>query len=326
MRYRFIALTVGALVCAVAAPAHKSSAQDYPTKPIRMVTAFAGGGDVIIRMLAEKMSAALKQQVIVEPIPAASGSQAAGIVARAAPDGYTLLAGNSTTHIVKPLTLKGISYDPVKDFSPITMLYEPTLVIAVKADLGITDVAALVERSKKTRTLLGATGAGGNSHLMMLALNKATGSALQVVPYKDDSSLMLGLLSGDIDSTIVIGSAASRVLQDPENAKKIRVIGTFSSGPRPGFDNVRTVAEQVPGFTALPIFAAIWGPAGLPPDMVKRLNAVINEAMQDQVIRDRLTTLGSVLNVGTPEQLGNTVSTELPKVGALLKQAGIEPE
>lgn len=161
---------------------------------------------------------------------------------------------------------------------------------------------------------------------MMLALNKATGSAFQLVPYKDDASLMLGLLTGDIDSTIVIGSAASRVLQDPENAKKIRVIGTFSSGARPGFDNVQTVSSQVPGFKELPIFAAIWGPANLPPDMVKRLNAVIHEAFQDQTIRDRLTTLGSVPNLGTPEHLGNVVSTELPKVGALLKQAGIEPE
>lgn len=326
MKYRFVAFTICSLVLGVSAATGTASGQDYPTKPIRLVTAFAGGGDLIVRMIADKMSGALKQPVVVEPIPAASGAQAAGIVARAAPDGYTLLAGSSTTHIVKPLTLKSISYDPVKDFSPVTILYEPTLVLAVKADLGISDVPGLIERSKKTRTLLGATGAGGNSHISMLALNKAGGGALQLVPYKDDGSLVLGLLSGDIDATIVTGSAISRILHDPGNAEKIRVIGLLSDGPRPGFDNVKTVAEQVPGFKELGIFAAIWGPAGLPRDIVARLNAVIRESLQDPTIRDRMLSMGSMVNPGTPEQLGNLVSSELSKVGSLLKQAGIEPE
>lgn len=325
MKHRFIAWTLCSLI-GLSAAVNAASAQDYPTKPIRMVTAYSGGGEAVIRMVAEKLSAILKQPVIVEPIPAAAGVQAAGVVARAAPDGYTLLAANSTTHIIKPLTLKSISYDPVKDFSPITILNEPTLALAVRADLGITDVTGLIERSKKTRTILGAAGFGGTSHVSMLALNKATGAKLEFVPFKDDGSLSLGLLSGDIDAAIGIGTTLSQLLQREDNAKKIRIIGVFNRTERPGFDNVKTVAEQVPGFKELVVFSAFWGPAGLPSNIVARLNAAISEAARDPIVSDRMRAMGSIVNPGTPEQLGNAVSSELANVGALLKEAGIQPE
>ena len=309
------------------ASATLASAQEYPSKPIRMVVGFAGGGgEAIVRMLAERMSTALKQPIVVEPIPAGSGVQAAGIVARAAPDGYTLLAGNSTSHIIKPLTLKAISYDPIKDFTPIAFLSEPTLVLAVRADLDINDVPAFVERSKKSRTLVGVPGVGSTGHVYMLALNKATGSAFAAVPYKDDSSLMLGLLGGNVDAAIAVGATINRVLQGTENADKIRVVGLFNSGPRPGFEGVRTVAEQIPGFKGLTAFSAFWGPAGLPPNIALRLNGVIGEALQDPTIRDRMLALGAVAISGPPDKLGNTIKEEMPRFGALLKEAGIEPE
>lgn len=325
MKHRFIALALGSLV-GLSASMNMAAAQDYPTKPIRMVTAYTGGGEAVIRMVAEKLSTILKQPVIVEPIPAAAGVQAAGIVARAAPDGYTLLAGNSTTHIIKPLTLKSISYDPIKDFSPITILNEPTLALAVKADLGVTDVPGLIERSKKTRTILGAAGFGGTSHISMLALNKGTGSKLEFVPFKDDGSMALGLLSGDIDAAIGIGTTMSQLLQREDNAKKIRIIGVFNRTERPGFDNVKTVAEQVPGFKELVVFSAFFGPAGLPPQIVARLNAAITEAARDPVVSDRMRAMGSIANPGTPEQLSNAISSEMTQIGALLKEAGIQPE
>lgn len=326
MKRQFAAFTICSLVLAVPAFVSPASAQDYPTKPIRLVTAYTGGGEVIARLIADKLGGVLKQPVVVEPIPAASGVQAAGIVARAAPDGYTLLAGSSTTHVIKPLTLKSIPYDPVKDFSPITLTTDPTLVLAVRADLGIADAAGLVERSKKTRTLVGVTGAGGTAHVSMLALNKASGASLEHVPYKDDGRLVLGLLGGDVDAAITVGSTVASVLQDPANSKKIRVVGVFNSGPRPGFDNVKPVAEQVPGFKELEIFSAVWGPAGLPPAVVARLNKAINEVLQDPAVRERIVSMGNLANPGTPEQLGSLVSNALPRIGALLKQAGIEPE
>ena len=325
MKHRFVALTLWSFI-GLSSAMNTASAQDYPTRPIRMVTAYTGGGEAVIRMIAEKLSAILKQPVVVEPIPAAAGVQAAAVVARAAPDGYTLLAANSTTHIIKPLTLKSISYDPIKDFTPISTLNEPTLALAVRADLGITDVSGLIERSKKTRTILGASGFGGTSHVSMLALNKATGGKLEFVPFKDDGSMSLGLLSGDIDAAIGIGTTLSQLLQREDNAKKIRIIGVFNRTERPGFDNVKTVAEQVPGFKELVVFSAFWGPAGLPRDIVERLNAAIGEAARDQIVSDRMRAMGSIANPGTPDQLNSTISAELVKVGGLLKEAGIEPE
>ena len=326
MKHRLVASAICSIVVGFSAPMSTASGQGYPTKPIRMVTAFSGGSEIVIRMIADKMSGVLGQSVVVEPMSAASGVLAAGVVARAAPDGYTLLVGNSTTHVLKPVTLKAVSYDPVKDFSPITNLTVPTFVLGVRADLGIADVPSLLERSKKTRTLLGGNGVGATAHVSMLALNKTGGGSLQFVPYKDDGGSVLALLSGDIEAAITVGSAMTRVLQDEVNAKKIRVIGLFNNGPRPSFENVRTVAEQVPGFRELNSFTGVWGPAGMPPDIVARLNKVIGEVAQEAATRERVITMGSMAVTSTPEQLGNTVRDELPKVRALLKKAGIEPE
>lgn len=327
MKRLFTGLMLCFFALGFAASATPASAQDYPNKPIRLVVGFAGGGgEAIVRMLAEKVSATLKQPIIVEPISAASGVQAAGIVARAAPDGYTLLAGNSVSHIIKPLTLKSISYDPIRDFTPIAFLSVPTLVLAVRADLGISDVPSFLERSKKTRTLVGVPGVGSTGHVYMLALNKAAAGALEAVPYKDDSSLMLGLLGGNIESAIAVGSTINRVLEGTDNASKIRIVGLFNSGPRPGFEGVKTVTEQLQGFRELTAFSAFWGPAGLPQNIALRLNAAITEALQDPIIRDRMLALGAVAMSGPPDKLGNTIKEELPRFGALLKEAGIEPE
>ena len=303
-----------------------ASAEDYPTKPIRIITSYGGGGEAIARLLGEKIGSTLKQPVVVEPMPAAAGVQAARTVARAAPDGYTLLAGSSITHILKPLTLKAISYDPVRDFTPLTFLYESTTVMAVRADLGITDVPALLERSKNTRTLMGASGVGTMAHVYMVSLNKTTGGALELVPFKDEGSLALNLLGGNVDAAIISGGTISRTLQSADNAQKIRVIGVFSRGPRPGFESVKAVSEQVPGFQTVSVFAALWGPAGMPREIVMRLNAAIREALQDPVIRERMLAMGVIASPGSPEQLDATIRDGLPKVSALLKEAGIEPE
>lgn len=298
-------------------------AQEFPSRSIRIVSSVGGGSEIVVRMIAERMSVTLGQPIVVDPQSAAAGVMAANTVVRAPPDGYTLLMGTSNTHIYRPLTLKSILYDPVKDFTPISMLTQPTFVLVVNADLDIHDVPGFIAYARKTgKLLIGTPGVGGTAHTLLLALHSHANFPYTSVPYKDDMAPVMGILAGELQAAVTTGSAAGRQM----SSNRLRAIGVFHDARRPGFEEVKTISEQLPGFRNLSGFGGMFGPAGMPPAVIARLNAAVVEALRYPELREKILMFGSVPWPTTPEETAAVIRDELPRARALLKEANIEPE
>jgi tripartite-type tricarboxylate transporter receptor subunit TctC len=300
--------------------AHAQS--NYPVKPIRMVIALAPGGgvDTSGRMLGQRFTDAWGQAVVSENRPGAGGTIATEAVARAAPDGYTLLM-TSTGHAITPAMYK-LSFDPVKDFAPISLFVLSPSVLAVHPSVPVKTVKELIAftKARPRQILFSSSGNGSGQHLAMEMLNRMTGIELVHVPYKGTAPSITDIVGGRISVT-----AASSISTMPHvRTGRLRALAVCAAKRSTSVPELPTVAEAgVPGF-AVDQWYALFAPAGTPRDIVLKLQGEISKMVNDPSTREKLLAMGLDPVGSAPDEFAAYVKAETAKWGKLVREAGIK--
>jgi tripartite-type tricarboxylate transporter receptor subunit TctC len=314
-----------ALLAALAAFGAAAQAQWQPSRPVRIVVPFAPGGqpDVVARTLAEPLSKALGQPVVIENRPGAGGNIAAEAVARSAPDGHTLLMGTNGPLAVSPALARNVPYDVARDLAFVTLVGTAPNLIAVHPSLGATTLAQVVARARAQpgRLNFASVGKGSVSQLSMESLNAAAGIETVHVPYNGGAPAVAALLAGDVQLLSLNPTALIPHVQ----AGKIRVVAQTGAKRSPLVPDVPTVAESgFPGFEA-PVWMAIVVPAKTPPEAVKRLHAELARIIRAPELKARLWDRQWIDPVGsTPEEAAQVVAEETRKWARIGRALGLQ--
>ena len=301
-------------------------AQNYPAKPVTMVIPFAAGGptDVLGRVMAQRMSELLGQQVVVENVGGAGGMTGSKRVADAAPDGYNFVLGTVGTHAQSQTMYKKPLYSAVTDFTPVALIAEVPIVLIARKDLPVSNLEEFIAYAKANQAKMqyGSAGAGSATHLGCVLLNYLIGVDITHVPYRGTGPAMQDLQGGRIDYLCVIVSTAKPQI-DGGTVKPIAIMTKERSKSLP---NVPTGLEQgTPNLEAY-TWNAIFLPKGAPADVVKKLHDAVAEAMKTPAVRERLEGLGAVVvseDRATPEYLGQFLKSEIEKWAAPIKASGV---
>ena len=318
IRQVFAVALAAALVQAAAAQS------GYPSRTISMVVGFAPGGgtDTVARIVAPKLAASLGGPVVVENKAGAGGNVATEYVARAAPDGYTILLGNVGSLTVAPHLLAKLPYDPLRDLAPITMAVVFANVLVVDPALPIKDLADFVKYAKEKPGVIsyGSSGIGGAGHLAGELLAQMAGINIVHVPYKGGGPAMQGMLGGQIPAMFATPVSAGGQIR----AGKVRAIVTTGAVRARLLPDIPTVAESgYPGYEALNWYAYL-APAATPAPIVERLNRELVQALNAPDIREQLDRQGVEPQSGTPEALRKYMEREYATWGRVVKEAKIQ--
>jgi len=316
------------LVLAVLGCAHTAAAQSYPTRSMSIVVAFSAGGptDTIARIMAERMTRALVQTMVVDNVTGAGGSIGVGRVVRAAPDGYTLGIGHIGTHVINGAIYQ-LPYDLLKDLEPVALIATNPQIIVSKLAIPAKDLKELVAWAKANqgKASIGTGGAGTPGHVSSVYFQNLTGTKLEIVHYRGAAPAMLDLIGGHMD--IEFDQAASALPY--VRSGKVRPYAVTSKMRLPAAPEIPSVDEAgLPGFY-MAVWHGIWVPKNTPKAIVARLNAAIVEALADPVVRQRLAELGQEIpprEQQTPEALGAHHKAEIDKWWPVIKAAGIKAE
>jgi tripartite-type tricarboxylate transporter receptor subunit TctC len=301
-------------------------AQAYPAKPMTMVIPFAAGGptDVLGRVMAQRMSEILGQQVIVENVGGAGGMTGSKRVADAAPDGYTFVLGTVGTHAQSQTMYKKPLYQAATDFAPVALIAEVPIVLITRNDLPVNNLQEFIAYGKANQGKMqyGSAGAGSATHLGCVLLNYLIGVDITHVPYRGTGPAMQDLQGGRIDYLCEIVSTAKPQI----DGGTVKAIAIMTKERSPALPNVPTGLEQgVPNLEAY-TWNAIFLPKGTPADIVKKLNDATVEAMKTPGVRERLEALGAVIvpeDRATPEYLDLFVKREIDKWAGPIKASGV---
>ena len=301
-----------------------SHAQTYPSKPIRLIVPNAPGGgtDTIARLVAEKVSPALGQQIVAENRGGAGGGIAAELVARSPKDGYTLLLGSAATLITGPALIADRKYDPVKDFAPISLLGTTAYMLVTHPSLPATTVRDLIRLAKsgESRITFSSTGQGSPAHLGAELFQAMAQVKMLHVPYKGGAPAMMSLLQGE--TFVMVSNFLTALPQVRE--KRVRALGVTSLKRSPLAADIPTIDESgLRGFE-LEQFYSIVAPAGTPPEIVNRLNREIVQRLTTPEVRQRLANEGIELRTSTPVELGRLNAEQFFKWLKVIQQAGIQ--
>ncbi|MGZ8157042.1 MAG: Bug family tripartite tricarboxylate transporter substrate binding protein [Burkholderiales bacterium] len=298
-------------------------AQSYPTKPIRLIVPYPPGGptDFVGRLVAQKLSASLGQQVIVDNRPGAGTIIGSELIARAAPDGYSLLFGTGGGTFLAPLILPRVPYEPLKDFAPVAMLVQSPQVLVVHPSVAANTVGELVALAKAKPGALNfaSVGTGTSPHLGGELLQSLTGAKIVHVPYKGTAPAMTDLIAGQVH---LMFSSMPTVLAHVK-AGRLRLIGTGGTRRSAVIPDTPTIAETVPGFE-LVTWYGIFAPARTPSGIVQRLNGEIEKVLTEPDARERLGAQGLEPTVMTPEALKRYTEQDVSRWARLIKSAGIK--
>jgi tripartite-type tricarboxylate transporter receptor subunit TctC len=314
-----------ALACVLVAGSVQLSAQDYPTRPVRIIVPFpaGGGADVIGRTLAQKLTETLAQNVIVENRAGAAGNIGTEAVARAAPDGYTLLVpGPNFTANVH--LFRKIPFDPIKDFEPISLLTSAQYILVVHPSLPVRSVKELIAlaRAKPGQINYGSAGSGSANHLGMELIKMMAKIDLQHVPYKGGAPMQADLLGGQISL------AYDNILTIAPHIQSGRVRALAVSGARrtPLLPDLPTVAEAgLPGYDVA-VWVGFLAPAGTPANILNRLQDATIAGMQKPEVRERMATLGADVIASTRQEFAAFIKTDIEKAGRIIRQGNIRLE
>ena len=311
-----------ALPWVLLAAASPAAADWMPTRAVKLVVPFAPGGqpDVVARALAEPLSKALGQPVIVENRPGAGGNIAAEAVAKSPPDGHTLLMGTNGPLAVSPALYRNLPYDPQKDLAPVTLVGTSPNLIAVNPSLGVTTLRELVARAKAEPGKLNfsSVGKGSISQLSMELLNSVAGISTVHVPYNGGAPAVTALVAGDVQ---VLSLNPTALIPQVESGR-LRVVAQTSARRSPLVANIPTVAESgYPGFEAI-VWMAVMAPAATPRAIVDRLNAEIVRILQLPDVRERLSAEAFELPADTPDQFAAIIKSELSRWAKVVKDTG----
>ena len=313
--------------CWIALSPGSAEAQDWPTKPVRIIVPYAPGGsaDTLGRIAAEGLSEALKQQFIVENKPGAGGVLGSTQVARSAPDGYTLGVSGIATHTIAPAINPNVSYDAIKDFTHIALLGGPPIVFVVHPTVKASTVKEfeeIIRGTKGKKLSFGSPGAGTHGHLMAEAWLKKAGLDMEHIAYKGASGAMTDLIGNHIPSSSnTLATAAPHI-----RSGAARGIGVTSAQRLKAFPDVPTYAEQgYPDLVGITWFS-ISGPKGMPKEVVEKLNKEIVRIMSSPQIQERLARDEIVTEPLNADQFTKFVTDEAAKWGPIAKASGAQPE
>jgi tripartite-type tricarboxylate transporter receptor subunit TctC len=325
MTTQFVCKTIAALLGAAMLPiATVASAQaTYPDKPIRIVVPFPVGGvaDTFGREIGRKLTESWGQPVVIDNRPGAGGNIGADIVAKSPPDGYTLVIGNIGTHAVNVSLLPTMPFDTIKDFTPIIHILDAEGLLVVNPSIAATTVPELIAlaRAQPGKLSYGSAGLGTTSHLAGEMFKSMTKVDIVHVPYKGNVPAITDLLGGQ---TSMIFATMPTVLPHVRTGK-LRALAVLGTARTPALPDVPTVAESVPGFE-VSNWIGLFGPAGMPPAIVTRLNAEIQKIMRSPEIQKRLESEGAKFIPMTPEQFAGFQKAELAKWAKTVKDANIK--
>ncbi len=295
---------------------------DYPNRPIRLIVTVPPGGaaDFIARLVGGKISESLGQPVLVENRGGAGGTIAADAVAKAAPDGYTLLQNSITTHGVGPHLYTKLPYDPVKDFAPVSGLALLPLIMAVNADLPFRNVQELISHSKSNALNFASSGNGGAPHMAAELFKSVTGAPLTHVPYKGSGPAVADLVGGRVQ--IMFDAAPSLIAHI--RSGRLRVLGAASAERNRLLPEVPTFGELGYPKVAVSLWYGLLAPAGTPKPVVEKLNREAARALTSPEVRDKLQAQGAEPMPGTPEAFASFMQEEMAKWAPVVKQAGVK--
>jgi tripartite-type tricarboxylate transporter receptor subunit TctC len=311
-------------IAAIGAPAF---AQTWPSaKPITIVVPVPPGPtvDMIARLVAAKLQESLGQTVIVDNRGGANGMIGSGIVANAAPDGYTLLAATPASHVTAVHLMKKLPVDPVKDFTPIMAAVEPVTALVVNADLPVNSVQELIAYAKANPGKLsyGSSGVGSVFHLTGELFNRIAGVNMIHVPYRGVAQPMQDTAAGHIQLLHISLSSARGALSSGK-AKAIAILEPKRYDKMP---NLPSITEALPGFRKPSTWFGFFGPAKLPPDILARLSTEMRKAMNAPDVRAKIAEGDMTIIADTPEEFAALQRDGIEKFGEIIKAAGIQPE
>ena len=300
-------------------------AQTYPSKSVRMVVPFppGGGTDLVARILASKLSQAWSQQVMVENKPGASGTIGSDLVAKAAPDGYTLLL-QGTQHAINLSLYKQLPYDTAKDFVPVAYVALAPFLLVVNIEVPVNSVSELISyiKSKPGGLDYGSSGPGGGAHLAGEMFKTATGVQLTHIPYKGGSPALVDLLGGQIPMLFDPIPTSLKHL----SGGRLKVLAITSAQRIAILPDVPTVAESgVPGFEAVSWFG-LYAPAGTPPEIVNKLNADVLNILAMPDVKEKFAEMGAFSTPMTPEAFSTYLGVEIAKYAKVIKDSGAKVE
>ena len=321
--HRFKTLIVCGLAAAAALAASVAHAQDFPSKPIRLIVPFATGGvtDTSARVLSDKLSRLIGQQVIVENRPGGSGNPGTQYVAQSAPDGYTLLLAFDGTMVINPFVFPKIPFDTVKDFQPVTKLGDAALVLVAHPSVAVKNFSELMAYSKANpgKLSFGHSGTGGTTHVAGELLKQRTGLDMMHIPYKSGGQAVVDAIGGQVP----LAYSAVAGAQAHIRSGKLVPIGVSSLKRIGSLPDVPTFIEQgVAGFEAVS-WVGILAPAKTPTPVMDRLHRAITAALKESDLRERFATLGIDPVGNTPDQFAEQIKNDLARWGKVVEQAKI---
>jgi tripartite-type tricarboxylate transporter receptor subunit TctC len=299
---------------------------DFPVKPIRLIIPFTPGGvtDTSGRYIAEQLSLKLRQQVIVENKPGASGNIGANLVSTADPDGYTLLLGFDGTLVINPHVFDKLPFDPIKSFSPIGKIGDAVLILVSSNEFPGKNLAEVVTLSKKQANGLsyGTSGAGSTPHIAGELFKQKTGASLQHIPYKGGGQALIDLMGNNIP---LVYTAVAGALPHIKNGK-IRAIAVSSAQRTSSLPDTPTFIEA--GFKdfELSSWVGLLAPVKTPEAIMSKLNAALNEVLHSPAAKERLLGMGIAATPGTGEKFAEQIRQDLVRFGPVVKAAGVAPQ
>jgi len=299
-------------------------AQEFPSKPVRIIVPFAPGGvaDNSARVVAEPLSVRLGQQVIVENRPGASGNIGTQQAAQAAPDGYTLLLGFDGTMVINPHVFAKIPFDTLGDFAPVTKLGDATLILVANPGAGVRNLGELIEKAKTKPFAYGTSGTGGTPHLAAELLKQRTGAQLEHVPYKGGGPAVVDVVGGQIP--LVFTAIASA--QQHVRSGRLVALGVPSAKRSGALPDVPTFQESGMAGFDVSSWVGILAPAKTPQPIVARLQKELAAALQSAFVRERYATLGIEPVGNTPEQFGAQLRGDLARWEKVVRAANVKVE
>lgn len=301
-----------------------AAAQSYPTRPIRVVVALAAGGptDIVIRIVAAKMSEQLGQQLVIDNRAAAGGAVAGDIVANAPPDGYTLFAGANGTIAIAPSLFAKLPFSVSRDFTPVALVGNSPFAVMVHPGVPATSIKDLlaIAKAKPGSINYGSSGQGGTGHLATELLILMTGARMTHVPYKGAGPALIGLVSKEVE--LMISGLASGLPYIKQ--RQVRALAVTSTKRLPQLPDAPTVADTVPGYEAGSWYALLTR-AGTPRNIVERLNREAVTAVNSPEVHAKLVASGVDPEPVTPEQLGAKIRLETARWAKVVKAAGLKP-
>jgi tripartite-type tricarboxylate transporter receptor subunit TctC len=313
------------LFAALAACTMHATAQSYPTKPVQVILAFTPGSavDIVGRIVTAKLSEMWGQPVVSDNRSGAGGSIGSAAVARAAPDGYTLLV-TSNAHTVNPAILASLPYDTLKDFTDIVPMAEQPNVMVVNADAPYKTLGDLIAAAKAKPGVIniGHAGIGSGTHLSTEKFIAAAKVKVVEVPFKGTPEVIAAILSHNVDGYWAPISAGLSQIK----GGKLRPLAVTTAKRSPVLPDVPTIAEAGVKGGESALWVAMWGPAGMSPELVNKINADTRKALADPGVKSKLQSLGNVTMDMSPQEFAKLVRSEMTDYARVLKAAGIKPQ